>query len=169
MSKNLRLRRLTAAALLAAFCYVATTFLRIPTVLGYINLGDAFVLLGGGLLGPLYGGLAGGIGSGLSDLFGYPQYAPVTLVVKGAMGLLLGVFARWAAKRPTLTATLLRLLGAVLAECVMIGGYLAYETVLYGFGAAVAAVPFNALQGAVGILLFMLLFPLLDKPFRKRI
>ena len=169
MTNKQRVRRLTAAALSAALCYVATTFLRVPTALGYINLGDAFVLLSGGLFGPLYGGLAAGIGSGLSDLFGYPQYAPVTLLIKCAMAAIAAVFFRLSDKRPPLTANLFRLLGAVLAEVVMIGGYLAYESVLYGFGAAVVSVPFNALQGAAGIVLAMVLYPLIYKPLKKRL
>ncbi|MBP3937496.1 MAG: ECF transporter S component [Clostridia bacterium] len=164
---NQKLKRLTATALCAALCVVATTFLRIPTALGYVNLGDAFVLLSGMLLGPLGGAAAGGIGSGLADLFGYPQYAPVTLVIKAMMALL----AAWAAKladgkRPA-AAIVIRLTGGLLAEAVMVGGYLAYESVLYGLGAAVVSVPFNALQGAVGILLASVVYPLVKKPFAR--
>ena len=55
---------------------------------GYLNLGDAVVLLGAYLLGPAYGAAAGGVGPALADLLsGYAMYVPGTLVIKALMGL----------------------------------------------------------------------------------
>ena len=70
-----------------ALTVVATTFIRIPLPLGYVNLGDAFVLLSVFVLGLVYGTIAGGFGSALADLFGYITYAPGTLIIKTAMAL----------------------------------------------------------------------------------
>ena len=58
-----------------ALTFVSTMFIRVPLVLGYINLGDAFVLLSVFILGPVYGTIAAGVGSALADLFGYITYA----------------------------------------------------------------------------------------------
>ena len=56
----------------------------IPATQGFINIGDAGVMIAGLLLGPVIGGLAGGIGSALADIFlGYTIYAPATLIIKG--------------------------------------------------------------------------------------
>lgn len=56
-------RMLVMTALFAALGYVATRVLQVPSPSGgYLNLGDAVVLLGAYLLGPVYGAAAGGLG-----------------------------------------------------------------------------------------------------------
>ena len=70
-----------------ALTFVSTMFIRVPLVLGYINLGDAFVLLSVFILGPVYGTIAAGVGSALADLFGYITYAPGTLLIKTVMAI----------------------------------------------------------------------------------
>ena len=71
-----RTRMLVQAGALAALSCAATMVLRIPSPTGgYLNLGDAVVLLGAYLLGPAWGALAGGIGPALADLLaGYAAY-----------------------------------------------------------------------------------------------
>ena len=64
--KTEKIKKLTLTAMFMAMCCVTTMFLSVPTVGGYTNLGDAFVLLGAMLLGPWYGLAAGGVGSALS-------------------------------------------------------------------------------------------------------
>ena len=76
--------KLTYTAMLTAMVCVATMLIRIPTMVGYTNLGDGFILLSAFLFGPFYGAVAGGIGSMLADIIsGYAFYAPATLVIKG--------------------------------------------------------------------------------------
>ena len=61
--------RLVMTGLFMAMTCVATMVLVVPSPSGgYMNLGDAIVLLGAFLLGPVYGGLAGGIGAAIADL-----------------------------------------------------------------------------------------------------
>lgn len=51
--------------------------IKVPTfgMNGYVNIGDAAVLISAWLLGNPYGAFAAGIGSGLADLLsGYPAY-----------------------------------------------------------------------------------------------
>lgn len=164
------LQKAVLAALFAALTFVATAFITVPLPLGYVNLGDAFVLLGGWLLGPVYGALAGGIGAMLGDLMlGFAQYAPVTLVIKVAMALIAAEFGAWSARYKKFAAVGLRTVGGVLAESVMVGGYLLFESVLYGFAGAAVSVPFNALQGAVGLALALLLYPLIRQVMNRTI
>lgn len=162
------LLRAVLAALFAALTFVATAFITVPLPLGYVNLGDCFVLLGGLLLGPVYGALAGGIGAMLGDLMlGFAQYAPVTLVIKAAMALVAAGFGALAAKRGRAAGFGLRAAGGVIAEAVMVGGYLLFETVLYGFAGAIVSVPFNALQGVVGLVLALILHPLIRQIMKR--
>lgn len=85
-------KKITYTSLMMALVFVGTFIIKIPTIKGYIHLGDAFVLLSGLLLGPSYGTLAAGVGSMLSDLIaGYPQWAVPTLIIKGLMAAILGI------------------------------------------------------------------------------
>ena len=45
----------------------------------------------------------------------------------------------------------------------MILGYLIFEAILYGFGASVVNIPMNALQGAFGLVLGILLTKIFEK------
>lgn len=155
-------KKLVLAAMLAALSCVATMVIKIPYPQGYLNLGDAVVLLTGWLLSPLYGFLAAGVGSALADVFsGYVIYAPVTFAIKGVMACLMATAAHgFAKKMPSLLAVLL---AAVLAEVLMVTGYLVFEGILYGFAAAVVNVPFNAIQGAAGIVLGSVLIKIFSK------
>ena len=85
--KNVTTKKLVLTALFMALTVVATMFIRVPLPLGYVNLGDAFVLLSVFILGPVYGTIAAGVGSALADLFGYITYAPGTLIIKTTMAI----------------------------------------------------------------------------------
>ncbi len=150
-------KRLVLAALLAAITCVATMLVKIPTPLkGYANLGDCIVLLSGWLLSPLYGFAAAGLGSALADLFsGYVIYAPATFVIKGLMALLASLGYRLFSKyiRPTLA----RIATGLACEVLMVLGYFLFEGVLYGFLPSAVNLPANAIQGAVGLILGVLL------------
>ena len=128
--KNVSLRKIVFAALMAALTTVATMIIRIPTpTQGYIHLGDGMVLLCGVLLGPGMGALAAGIGSMLSDLFaGYMSYVPGTFVIKALTALVGGwLYCRLTSgstKRPTPVRVAL---AGIPAEAVMVIGYFLYE------------------------------------------
>ncbi|MDR2202420.1 MAG: ECF transporter S component [Clostridiales bacterium] len=97
---------LCLTAVFTALTTVATMLLNVPAAFilgagGNINLGDAVIFIAGFALGPWGGLVAGGIGSALADLAGYVQYAPFTLIVKGAEGFICGlIFSRASAIRP---------------------------------------------------------------------
>lgn len=165
------------AAVFTALIWVSTAVMQIPlSTMGYIHLGDAAVLLSGFLLPAPYAFAAAGLGAGLADLFsGYAVYAPVTFFLKGAMALaarfLLRLFCR---RREDIRRRLVgMLLGGLAAEVLMAAGYFLFEGVLYGFAAAAVNIPFNGIQGAVGLTLGVLLgarlltLPLFADPPRK--
>ncbi len=153
-----RLRIYVTAALMAAMTCVATFIVKIPSPTGgYIHPGDAFVLLSGIILGPIYGSLAAGIGSLLADLLaGYLQYAAATLIIKALTALVAALIYR---KGKIKTVILAGIIGGL----VVTSGYFIYENFLYGFGGAIKSVPLNGVQNAMGIILSVLLFPILRR------
>lgn len=165
-SKELLLK-LCVSGMFAALICVATMLIQIPMpVCGYVNFGDCFILLAAWILGPVYGFAAGGIGSALADLLsGYAQYVPGTFVIKGliavAAALIVHAFLRKSEK--------LRLpgyaIGGIAGEAVMIGGYYLYESTAlgYGFAAAFGSVAGNAVQGAFGVALSVILAQIIAK------
>ncbi len=145
-------RKLVLAALFAALTFCATFVIKIPTVTGgYVNLGDSFVLTSAWVLGPVWGTAAAAIGSALSDLLGgYPIYILPTFIIKGLMALAAyGIFKLINIKKTYIS----RVIGAIVAEIIMVGGYYLCEATFlgYGFGGALASVPANAVQAVFGI------------------
>lgn len=150
---NARLLALTG--LFAALGCVGTMVLQIPSPTGgYMNLGDAVVILGAWLLGPVYGAVAGGVGPALADLLsGYGVYVPATLVIKALMALTAAWLYRALGKRGLL-------LSALAAEVPMVLGYWLFDgalAALSGGGAlglclvgSAAGIPSNLVQAAFG-------------------
>ena len=142
-------KNLVFASLLAALACVATMVITVPSPTGgYMNLGDRVVLLSAYLLGPWWGAAAGGIGSMLADLFaGYAAYAPATLIIKCAMGLLAGFLYQALGRKKWAVLPC-----GIAAEAIMVFGYWGYDGMLMGslMGAAVG-IPSNLMQAAFGL------------------
>ena len=164
-NSNKTMQKLILASMFAALSCVATMVIQIPAPTGYVNLGDAFVILAGFCLGPAYGFAAGGLGPALADLLlGYTMYAPGTFLVKGLVAVIASLLLKVyypLGKAPSVP----RLLVCTLpAEVFMALGYFAYETVILKVGAgAAAAIPANLMQGLVGVIVSVVLFRLLYK------
>ena len=159
-----KVKNLTTTALFMALTCIATMIIKLPTpgTGGYVHLGDAFVILSGILLGPLYGALAGGIGSALADLLGgYFIYVPITFLVKALMAAGVGfIYHKLTAK---LHNRLIKsLLCGIYATILVAAGYLFFESFIYG-NAALASVPANIGQGISGLVISTLLLPILQK------
>jgi len=149
-----KLLRLTFAGVFAALILLATLFFKIPTAIGYANMGDGFILVGAYLLGPL-AFFPAAIGSALADLIaGYPAYIPATFIIKGLMGLTAGLLMK--SEKVTLVR---KLIAFAAAEIIMTGGYFAFESLpfMYGPAAAAGSVVANLGQAAVGIIVGFLL------------
>ena len=103
--KDDKVYKIVLTALMAALCYVAFTFLKIPipTMGGdyvALHIGNAFCVLAALLLGGGYGGLAGALGMTIADLLDpvYITSAPKTFVQKLCIGLIAGLIAHKVAK-----------------------------------------------------------------------
>lgn len=151
MKKSTTQQLVLTAVLAALTC--AATLLHIPTVNGYANLGDCLVLVCAWTLGPVYGVLAAAIGSALADIIlSYVIYAPATFVIKGLMALAAYFVCKILSKPLKTRMIVANILGAIISETIMIFGYFAFESILYGIGGAIPSLPTNAMQGAVGLI-----------------
>lgn len=183
MKKKQSTKFIVTAALLAAFSCVATMIIKIPTpTFGYIHLGDALVLLCGIILGPFYGGLAAGIGSMLADIFsGYASFAFATLIIKAGTAtiaalLFKGLKRLFHTDKASSKYLCLVISGAV-AESFMVIGYFVFEIFLMmlasgsfnhtsfaaGITSSATGIPFNIVQGVVGIIITLILLPILER------
>lgn len=151
MKEDNKIKQIVWTGLFTAMTAVATMVIRVPTPTGgYVNAGDALVILSAFILGPGWGALAAGFGSALTDLIsGYVIYAPATLVIKALMALVAGSVLRRAKTEKTLRHAIF---GSVLAELIMIGGYYLFTAIFItrSYLAAVAELPGNAVQAVFG-------------------
>ena len=143
------LRKITFAGILAAFIFVGTE-IHVPTAIGHVNLGDVVILLSGYILGPI-AAVPAAIGSALADLLaGYPQYIAPTFIIKGLMGLVAGLIMR---RKPDHKVPFIkRLVAALIAEAMMIGGYFAFESLMYTTPAAIGSLIPNLIQAAAAMI-----------------
>ena len=127
---------LSMIGIFGAFTCVVTIVIAfpIPATNGFINIGDAVVMITGLMFGPIIGGIAGGVGSSLADLFlGYAIYAPATLVIKGLEGFFVGLIAnpkkndKWNYRD---------FIAVMVGGFIMIIGYFLYEVMIYGVPSA---------------------------------
>ncbi len=148
-------------AMLTALTTVVTVVLVVPfpSTFGYFNLGDTLVMISGIILGPIGGFIAGGVGSAMGDIVvGWAHYAPITLIVKGCEGFVVGWFARYAKRNTRLNLS--DIVGLILGSIIMLYGYLISETYFYGFEFALAEMIWvNLVQVSVGSIVAILIAP----------
>ncbi len=160
----MKARDIAAAAVFIALTFVVTryTVIPIPATKGYFNLGEVVIYIAALVFGPLVGAIAGGLGAGLADLIAAPQFAPFTLVIKGAEGFIVGRLAG-----PTAGA---RLRATIAGGAVMVAGYFLAEvafarplgiapTPAAAVAAAATEMPFNVVQVACGVIVATLIAP----------
>ncbi len=147
MNRRLSPTMIALTAVLIALTAVFTIVIQIPipATQGYWNLSDAAITFAGLAFGPWTGGIAGGVGTAIADLAtGYAQYAPISLLAHGLEGLLIG----WIGRSRRSVAGMILAWAAGATAMVLV--YLLGGTILKGFPAAVAEVPFNVVQATMG-------------------
>lgn len=149
-------RRIVVTALGMALVCILTMAIKVPLPAeGYAHLGNFPIFLFAAFFGPLTGFLAGGVGSAMADLLsGFGHWALPTLIIKGIMGLLIGVIAKnkhctinMGAPR-TFFACLLGLiemtLGYTIAGALMTGNIITGISAIWGYIG----------EGVIGIIIF---------------
>lgn len=144
-----RTQKLAFAALFGALTFAAT-WVAFPSPFGgNVNLGDCILLITAWLPLEPWSIFAAAIGATFTDLAaGYAIYAPATFFIKALMVTVAVLIKRGLPKLPEVWRALL---SGVAAELVMVVGYFAYESILYGAASAVLNIPFNLAQGGIAI------------------
>lgn len=152
---KLSTKRIVLNGLMIALVFVTTSIIKIPFVRGYLNIGDVAIMITGVLLGRGSGFIAGSFGSALSDVLSpYSYYAPITFIVKGLEGYIIGLIAYSSDK--SRKGELLRLAAVLAGAAVMVAGYFIGDLYLlkfmgqsFGISAALSGLPGNSIQGGV--------------------
>jgi len=145
--------------LMIALVFLGTYLTRIPTPLpgGYFNLGDAVIMVAAIVIGRTTGLIAGALGSFAADMaaYGFLPFAPITFIVKGLEGLIVGIIA----SRTTLKKEVSQqqmICAVVVGAVIMIAGYFTAEAYLiglfdktFGLTAAVGELVPNLIQGGL--------------------
>lgn len=161
MSRSrITLQRLCLTAVFAALVFVATAYLpRIPTLNGYVHLGDTFVFLCASLLPLPYAITASAIGGCLADLLtGYPMWAVASLLIKGATAFCFSV-------KGEKMLSLRNILGIPFAAIICVGGYYIWAALFISGSwiAPVAELLPNLMQTVVSGIFYILLALVFDK------
>lgn len=90
-NKNLATRELVLVGLMIALVYLAGSIIRVPSVGGFVHIGDCMVFLSVVVLGKKKGAVASSFGMLLVDVLGgYYLWAPFTFIIKGTMAYIAG-------------------------------------------------------------------------------
>ena len=148
---------------LTALVFVFTAYLHIPSVNGYVHIGDGFIYFAACLLPLPYGVFVGAGGAVLADcLTGYAIWAPGSAVIKA-----LTVFCFCRTGKQMLCKR--NLLGLPVAAVICVGGYYLYGSIITGnFAAPLADIPGNCMQALCSSILFAVLAGTADKMNLKR-
>lgn len=147
-------RKVALGAMLAAAVSLATMIhVPMPGMRIYFNLGEGVIYVIALTLGARYGALSGGTGAALADLLlGYPLWAPLTLVIKGTEGAVVGLLAKRGRKLALLAGAL-----------VMIAGYTTSAGILYGWKVAPMELVTDLFQTGIGGAFALVFVPILKK------
>lgn len=139
------------SAVFAAATTIGTMVITIPVGPGVFNVGEIVIYTAAFLFGGVVGGLAGGIGAAAADvILGFGMWAPITFVVKGLEGFVVGQLAG--------PSTRSKAIAVALGAPFMIVGYFIAAWFLVGPPYAIGKeLPMDVLQAVVG---FAVAYPL---------
>ena len=153
-----QLKYMCLAGVFAALVFVFTAYLHIPSVNGYVHIGDGFIYFASCLLPLPYALFVGAGGAVLADcLTGYAVWAPGSAVIKALLAV---CFSRSGKK--ILTGR--NVLALPIAAVVCVGGYYLYGSLIAGnFTAPIPDIPGNIMQSVCSSVLFAVLAAVSDK------
>ncbi|MDD4773331.1 MAG: TIGR04002 family protein [Eubacteriales bacterium] len=157
--------KIVLASVFAALIFVVTAYLpRLPIPPGYIHFGDAFICIAACLLPAPYAAASAAIGAAAADMLtGYAVWTPATLIIKAAMAL---TFCPCSQK----IATGRNMAAAFISGLIGTAGYYIYEALfISSFSVALAGIPYNIIQGAGSMVIFVVAALALDRAGIKKI
>ena len=161
--------KMVLTGLMIAVVFLTTRFTAIPVGIGYFNIGDAAIMITAVFLGKNSGFIAGAFGSALSDFLSpWAYYSPITFIVKGIEGYLIGIIAY--RSEYTRKGYILRIVGVSAGALVMVVGYflgdiygLKFVGQSFGIATALNDLPINLVQATASIILGTILTTALSK------
>ena len=157
---------LTQSALFAALIYIVTCYVKLPTLNGYVHVGDALIFLASSLLPAPYAIAASAIGGSLGDILGgYFIWVPATAVIKAATA------ACFSSKKEKIICKR-NAIALVFALVFCVGGYYLFEATVieHNFISPLAAVVPNIFQIVASAVLYITFGILLDsRPTLKKL
>ncbi len=166
-------RKIVLTALMIALVFIITylPFLHIPSPVppGYFNIGDAAIMIAAILLGRKSGLAAGAIGAALADLaYGAFIFVPITFVVKGIEGYIVGAIAHQRADRDP--NYFRRIIAVAAGALIIVAGYFILELTFYrmidnslAVAAIISEVPGNLVQCGVSAVVAYIFAAILDR------
>ena len=137
-----KIRLIALTGILTALTYVLTAFLHVPTIKGYVHIGDAVIFLAGSVLPTPYAIFVGAVGGALSDaLSGYLIWVPGTLIIKALTALF------FTSKNKNIICAH-NLIAIIPSLIVCVGGYGLYSglVIYHSLGAGFADAAANTVQ-----------------------
>lgn len=154
------------SAMFAALVLMATMFIQVPSINGYVHIGDSIVYLAAAFLPMPFSILAAGLGAALADaMTPYIVYAPFTFVIKGLMAACF-----WSKSEKILSkrniialpiAGIINIAGYALTEFIILS--VNREAVSAAFATSLATVYGNLIQSITASVIFVIVALALDK------
>lgn len=164
-------REVAIYGLFIALVYIATRFINIPgpTEGGLFHLGNVMFFTIAMVFGKRAGAISGGVGMALFDITSpYAVWAPFTLVIRFAMGYIIGHFANIKVESK-LKGSIYTGIGLFSACVIMLGGYYISEVILFGnWIAPIQSLWGNFMQCVVGTALSLPVSVSLKLGFKNR-
>ena len=130
-SKTLNVKELVLMGLMIALVYLAGSIIKIPSLGGFVHIGDCMVFLSVVLLGKKKGAITSALGMFLVDVLGgYYLWAPFTLIIKGMMAYIAGCILE---KMKSNNSFIKNTTAFAISGVFMIVGYFVAGTIMAGF------------------------------------
>ena len=118
-------------ALMTALVFLAGSIIKVPSVGGFVHIGDCMVFLSVIVLGKKKGTLASALGMFLVDaLGGYYFWAPFTFIIKGVMAYIEGTILE---KMADYSKSVRYMTAFIVSGIFMVAGYFAAGIIVAGF------------------------------------
>lgn len=171
-SKSLNTSETVLMGLMIALVYLAGSIIKIPSVGGFVQMGDCMVFLSVIILGKKKGALSSALGMFLVDaLGGYYIWAPFTFIIKGAMAYIAGTLLEKISQSMVINKYAISfvvsgifMVIAYFFAGVIISGFLTDKIgLIQGFAFAAKDIAGNIIQVTTGIVVALILSPIITK------
>lgn len=130
-NKTLSIKELVLMSLMIALVYLAGSIIKIPSIGGFVHIGDCMVFLSVVVLGKKKGAISSALGMFLVDvLSGYYLWAPFTLIIKGIMAYVAGYILE---KMKNHNSFMIYTIAFAISGVIMIIGYFIAGTIMAAF------------------------------------